>query len=244
MCIAALAWNAHPDWLMIAVGNRDEFHARPAAPLARWEDGSGILAGQDLQAGGTWLGVSEGGHFALVTNYRAPGYPQPDRASRGTLVTDTLAGQRPEALDAYNPFNLLVADPAGATVWSNYPGASRLPLPSGVHGLSNGDFAKPWPKTRRLNAALDQWLAHGAQEPEALFAALRDDTPPPPAATAEDGPEAPYAPVFIRNPVYGTRCSTVIAVARDGQGRIVERRFDAEGQAAGETALSFRWPMG
>ena len=244
MCIAAIAWDAHPDWLMILAGNRDEYHARPAAALAAWADDSAIIAGRDLEAGGTWLGISEAGRFALVTNYRAPGYPRPDRASRGKLVIDLLAGREPGPGGAYNPFNLLLAGPQGALLRTNHPGDSHVPLAPGIHGLSNGDFARPWPKTRCLTAALDAWLAGEAQAPAALFAALRDETPPPPAPTPEDGPEAPYSPVFIRNPVYGTRCSTVIAVARDGAGTIVERRFDAQGEPVGETALPFRWPVG
>ena len=85
MCVAALAWLAHPRWRLVAIGNRDEFHARPTAPLARWS--GGVIAGQDLQAGGTWLGVREQ-RFGLVTNLRALGFPQPDMVSRGALVTD------------------------------------------------------------------------------------------------------------------------------------------------------------
>lgn len=243
MCIAAMAWDAHPDWLMIVAGNRDEYHARPSAPLARWDDGSGIFAGRDLQAGGTWLGATEAGRFALVTNFRVPGFPQPDRASRGALVTDVLTGHEPEAPERYNPYNLLTANPRGAWLWSNYPAAARLPLSPGVHGLSNGDFAHPWPKTRQLNAALTQWLGTGHGDIAALFGALADDTPPPASDEGEQGPEAPFSPVFIRNPLYGTRCSTVITIARDGGGRIAERRFDADGKPVGETTLAFRWPL-
>ena len=93
MCVAAIAWRADPRWLLVAIGNRDEFHARPTAPLARWPDGR-VIAGRDLEAGGTWLGVSQG-RFGLVTNLRTPGYPKPELASRGALVTDWLRGQAP-----------------------------------------------------------------------------------------------------------------------------------------------------
>jgi uncharacterized protein with NRDE domain len=92
MCIAAFAWRAHPRWLLIAAANRDEYHARPAASLARWPDADHVLAGWDLQSGGTWLGVSEQGRFALVTNVRGYGLPDVDRASRGALVSDLLTG--------------------------------------------------------------------------------------------------------------------------------------------------------
>ena len=243
MCIAAMAWDAHPDWLMIVAGNRDEYHARPSAPLARWED-EAIIAGRDLQAGGTWLGITDAGRgdagrFALVTNFRAPGFPRPDLASRGALVTDVLAGREPEAPERFNPYSLLVAEPQGAWLWSNYPAAIRLPLPPGIHGLANGDFADPWPKTRLLNAALARWLAAGGADTGVLFEALADDSEP----RADAPTDAPPIPVFIRNPVYGTRCSTVIAITRDGQGLIAERRFDAAGQLTGETAIPCRWPV-
>src|SRR3546814_7425922 len=88
MCVLAFAWRAHPHWPLIAAGNRDELHARPAQPLARWDRPDHLLAGRDLQSGGTWLGVSEQGRFAVVTNLRGYGAPEPGRASRGALVTD------------------------------------------------------------------------------------------------------------------------------------------------------------
>lgn len=84
MCVAAAAFRAHPCWRLVLIGNRDEFHERPTAPLARWA--GGIIAGRDLRAGGTWLGVSEEGRAALVTNLRAEGYPQAHLASRGALA--------------------------------------------------------------------------------------------------------------------------------------------------------------
>jgi len=90
MCVVALAWQVHPDWPLILIGNRDEFHARAAAPLAAWSDGSGIVAGRDLQAGGTWLGVhAPSGRAVVVTNVRGA-MPDPTKESRGALVTDML----------------------------------------------------------------------------------------------------------------------------------------------------------
>ena len=119
MCVAALAWRAHPRWKLLAIANRDEFHARPAAPLARWDNG--IVAGRDLEAGGTWLGVSEAGRFALVTNFRLPGYPKPGMASRGGLVTGWLAGEPSGDGAAMNPFHLLCADTRAARHLTNAP---------------------------------------------------------------------------------------------------------------------------
>ena len=96
MCIAVLAWQAHPRWQLVVAANRDEYHARPAAPLARWDDGSGIIAGKDLTGGGTWLGVQEAGRLVLITNFRVARYPEPGRPSRGALVTGLLTGSDPE----------------------------------------------------------------------------------------------------------------------------------------------------
>lgn len=243
MCIAALAWEAHPHWKLVALANRDEFHARPAAPLGRWPDHPGLIAGRDLQSGGTWLGVREGdaARFVLVTNHRAEGFPQPDRPSRGALVTDLLEGADPLALPLvrYNPFNLFSASPDALWLLTNHP-EQRVLLGVGLHGLSNGPFQPAWPKTRALTAALARWLETDATATEPLFAALADETMPP-AIPHEAGPESPFSAVFIRNPAYGTRCSTLVLIDHLGAGTISERRFDATGAPSGTTRITFRW---
>lgn len=248
MCVAALAWEAHPRWRLVAVGNRDEFHERPAAPLAQWEDGTGIVAGRDLKSGGTWLGVSPE-RFVLVTNLRGYGTADPAKVSRGRLVTDLLAGRGHYAdpgtapLGDFNPFNLILADSCQATFLSNRPEDIRTTLAHGIYGLSNGALDEPWPKTLQLKAALLDWLVSDGENLAALFVPLRSErleaiglhTDQP-----SDIPlEAPETPVFIRNPVYGTRCSTVVAIDRQGQGTIVERRFSPEGEPTGETSFTF-----
>lgn len=232
MCVAAAAFRAHPRWRLVAIGNRDEFHERPTAPLSRWPNG--VIAGRDLQAGGTWLGVNAAGRFALVTNLRVEGYPRPELASRGALVTDWLAGHEPAAPETMNPFNLFMADSESAWHLTNHPKVRRLPLAPGIHGLSNGPHDAPWAKTHALEAALGAWLAAGEDDPAPLFAALADRTELP-----GPGPELRFSPVFIRNPVYGTRCSTVLLIASDGKARIIERRFAADGEPAGETEIAF-----
>ena len=231
MCVAAIAWRAHPRWLLVAAGNRDEFHGRPAAALARWDNG--ILAGRDLEAGGTWLGVAEG-RFALVTNRRAEGRPRPGMASRGALVTDYLEGLEPGDGAAMNPFNLVTAGPEGAHLLANFPGHDRRVLTSGIHTLSNGGLDELWFKEVRLAAALEGWLAAEA-EPEALFEALRNPLPDPQQA------DSPFSSVFIVNPDYGTRCSSVIAVDRDGRGTIIERSFAPTGAETGTVRMDFAW---
>ncbi|MDE8651560.1 NRDE family protein [Novosphingobium album (ex Liu et al. 2023)] len=252
MCVAAIAWAAHPRWRLVAIGNRDEYHQRPAAALARWDDASGIIAGRDLKSGGTWLGVSARGRFALVTNRRGFGDPDPSRASRGALVTDALSGSGayadPGAVDlmAFNPFNLILADKGGARFFSNRPEALRTALARGIYGLSNGALDEPWPKTLQLKAAVLDWLAREDSAFDPLFAALADETLPGiglhSTQPSEIRREAPDTAPFIRDPVYGTRCSTVVAIDAQGRGSIVERRFDAHGEANGETRIAFAWP--
>lgn len=249
MCVAAVAWEAHPRWRLVVAANRDEFHERPSAPLGLWDDAPGIIAGRDLRSGGTWLGVSESGAFVLVTNFRVPGYPKPERPSRGGLVTGLLTGDADPAsvaIDAFNPFNLLHADAAGLRFIGNHPRAVRRPLPAGVHGVSNGALPLTWPKARATEIALAQWLRDDGVAPEPLFAALRRESPLPADVPADalpgTQPEPRFAPVFIIDPVYGTRCSTVVTVDRDGRGSITERRFAPDGSPCGESSFTFRWP--
>lgn len=252
MCILAFAWRAHPNWPLVVAGNRDELHARPATPLARWDRPSHLLAGRDLQSGGSWLGVSEQGRFAVVTNLRGYGMPEPDRPSRGALVTDVLSGEGRYSdlgdaeLSDFNPFNLIVADRDRACFLSNRPKNIRSLLAPGIYGLSNGTLDEPWPKTMRLKEVLLEWIVKEATRPEALLDDLRDESLPGVGIRSEvpsDVPqEPPLSPIFIRNPVYGTRCSTMVAVDDQGQGVIIERRYGPSGDEAGETALSFSWP--
>ena len=142
MCLIALAWRVHPELPLIVAANRDEFHARPAAPAAFWQDQPQILAGRDLEARGTWMGVSRSRRFAAVTNYR--GVTEPRAAeSRGALVSRFLSndhkpGAYVESLrkDLYSGFNLLAAD--GEELWwmSNRDGTPRR-LDPGIYGLGN-----------------------------------------------------------------------------------------------------------
>jgi uncharacterized protein with NRDE domain len=251
MCVVAFAWRAHPRWPLVVAGNRDELHARPAAPLARWEAPFHLFAGRDLQSGGTWLGVSERRRFAVVTNLRGYGAPQPGRDSRGALVTNLLSEEQPFKdpgkldLAAFNPFNLIFADNEHAWFLSNRPTTIRSRLVSGIYGLSNGALDEPWPKTLRLKARLFGWLENEAEHPEILLDDLMDKTLPEAgiisALPSEVPQEPPLSPIFIRHPVYGTRCSTVVAVDDQGVGVIVERRFDKAGKPEGQTSLPFNW---
>ncbi len=252
MCVLALAWKAHPRWHLIMAGNRDELHDRPAAALAHWARPDHLIAGCDLRSGGTWAGVSDQGRFAVVTNLRGYGSPQLDRASRGALVTDLLVGEGryadPDAVscDDFNPFNLIFADRDRAMFLSNRPTPIHSLLAPGLYGLSNGTLDEPWPKTLSLKQGLLDWIVGGAMLPGELLDALGDDRLPAaglnPASPSDVPQEPTLSPIFIRNPVYGTRCSTVVAIDVEGRGEIFERRYAPDGQVSGETVLGFSWP--
>lgn len=231
MCVVAIAINAHPKWRLVVTGNRDEYHARASAPLARWNDGSGIIGGRDLVSGGGWMGISDAGRFAVVTNIRDADGPDSDKLSRGALVADWLAHRSiPAAPDRFNPFNLIVTTGDEAIYLSNRPTAVEQPLTAGIHGMSNAVPDEYWPRKQRLVQQLGDWLA-AADTPDQLFAVLRDETII----------ERHQQPMFLNGPIYGTRCSSIIAVDQAGRGRFIERRFSANGGSNGETSLDFFW---
>lgn len=251
MCVLAFAWNVHPRWRLVLVGNRDELHARPSAPLARWPDAPGVIAGRDLEAGGTWMGIAEPARAAVVTNVRDPRLRH-DGVSRGRLVTDFLRGlggaaghAASLAADAarYRPFNLLLFDGSDARFVSNAPALCQSTVDAGVHGLSNGDMDAPWPKVVRATAALRAWLAAGVEDFAALLDAFADDTVAPDEALPETGVgiemERVLSPVFVRGARYGTRATSLIALGREDSGCIIERRFGPGGVPQGETTLRF-----
>ena len=248
MCVVALAWNAHPRWRLLLAGNRDEFHARPTAPLARWP-GTELLAGRDLQSGGTWVGLDRHGRVAVVTNVRDGLAAEHVGPSRGALPVAFLGGAADAAATtaelhsnakAYAPFNLVLADAEACWHLGNHP-LQREALATGVHGISNGRLDAPWPKTRHLIAALRTWIDAGDDDLQSLWNAMADER------TALDGElpdtgvgielERRLSPAFIRGETYGTRASTIIMVDHEGRGFIHERRFGPSGVFAGETTL-------
>ncbi|WP_028920048.1 NRDE family protein [Pseudoxanthomonas suwonensis] len=250
MCVVAFAWESHPRWRFVLAGNRDEFHARPTAPLARWDDAPGIAAGRDLEAGGTWLGVDDVERCALVTNVRDMRAPQ-HGLSRGLLASDWLrsgqdAAGASQALLArageYRPFNLLLADRTHCTWTSNRPGPRSDIVAPGVHVLSNAALDSRWPKAVALGARLQAWLDDDHDgDPAALFEALADDRTYPDDALPDTGigleSERWLSSAFIRGEEYGTRASTVVLLDRAGGGAIIERRWGPMGAPLGETRL-------
>jgi len=253
VCLAVVALDAHPRYRLVIAANRDEFHARAATPAAWWPgEAPRILAGRDLAAGGTWLGVTPRGRWALVTNVREPSGNDPSAPSRGALVGRLLRDARPArvALDdlladgaRYNGFNLLCGDVCDAHWASNRAERARSLAP-GLHGLSNAGLDTPWPKVVRIKQALAGWAAEGTAAIEPLFDALADrtladDDVLPSTGVSRERERLLSAP-FIVSDSYGTRCSTVVTVDRDGVARFLERTFDARGDARGDVDERFR----
>lgn len=239
-------------------GNRDEFHARPTAALAPWQDETSVIGGRDLRSGGSWAGVGAGGRMAVVTNVRDPQASQTG-PSRGALVADYLlgrdtAGTHIERLAgiaaAYAPFNLLLADGNSLEYLGNHP-AERQTLGPGVHGMSNGAIDAPWPKTQRLMDALSAWLeqdgvrslSQGERDLTPLWTALADEHRPADSDLPDTGigleRERWLSPAFIRGDDYGTRASTVLLIDADGHGEIHERRFGPQGVPSGQSHVIF-----
>lgn len=257
MCLIAFAWQAHPRYSLVLAGNRDEFHARPTAALSHWPEAPHLLAGRDLLAKGTWLGVSERGRLAAVTNIRLPVEQAAGLRSRGALPGDFLAGEQ-GALEAaaaltprlaeYGACNLLMFDTRDAVYAQNQPQPASRKIGPGIYGLSNATLDSPWPKTRALHAALSDWVQQSDDDDFApLFAALANEHHPADADLPDTGigleRERFVSPAFIRSAEYGTRCSSVVAIARDGSGVMIERRFGPNGTSLGESRLTFQWPV-
>jgi len=239
MCLILLAYNSHPRYQLVIAANRDEFYKRPTRPAAFWPEAPDILAGKDLQEGGTWMGVTTTGRFAALTNYRDPSRYQPQAPSRGRLVRDYLQSKSsmgPEAYieslpaggEAYNGFNLLLGDSASLFYYSNREKLMR-PVPAGVHGLSNALLDVPWPKVRRGIKVLTEVLQDDDIKAEQLFTLMADRELPDDQELPQTGVglerERMLAPTFVTSPDYGTKLTTVILADRKRNIQFWERSF-------------------
>ncbi|MHB1869458.1 MAG: NRDE family protein [Steroidobacteraceae bacterium] len=250
MCLLVVAWRVHPRYRLIVAANRDEYHDRPAAPLSPWLAPAELLAGRDLRAGGTWLGIDRNRRFGVITNYHEGQRAPQDAPTRGGLIPGYLtglsaAGDYLGALETdagrYGGFNLLLADSDSLWYGSNRAAPFARRLEAGVYGLSNHQLDSPWPKLIRVRGRFEHWLratAGAADEPQALLEILADRRPAGDEAAAPAGgvlsaeDRALSAP-FVAHRQFGTRCSTVLLLESSGALRMCERRFDRLGRPAG-----------
>jgi len=255
MCLIALAWRTHPAYPLIVAANRDEYFRRPSAPADFWDDHRNVLAGRDLEAGGTWLGITLEGRFAALTNYRNPADKRTGVPSRGALVSDFLTGKAGpsayvkeigKAAASYNGFSLLVGDADSLWFVSNRGGGPQRVEP-GVHGLSNHLLDTPWPKVERAKARLAKQLENPSFDAGAAFELLNDTERAPNADLPSTGvslelEERLSAIRILAAGGYGTRCSTALCFGKDGRVEFHERRYREDGGASG--TVSYRLTLG
>lgn len=257
MCLILIAWRIDPNTPLVVAANRDEYFARPTRAAHWWgaipeapgtpaPSGSPsapeLFAGRDLEAGGTWLGVTRTGRFAALTNYRDPSPPRPNRPSRGELVVRALTGQAPlvttlETLATqahrYAPFNLFSGDRERLGIHESTTGHTRW-LEPGYYALSNRVLETRWPKTERARARFKAWMEHTPDNETALLELLRDDRRALDADLPDTGIplewERALSSIFIRAPGYGTRASTLVRLHADGRTRVTEWNWDEAGE--------------
>ena len=253
MCLILFAWQVHPRYPLVVAANRDEFHDRPTAPAEFWKESPGILAGRDILAGGTWLGISRTGRFAAISNFRETQYKaSPLEYSRGHMVRDFLLDDSLPSLHAdhlqtqsshYRGFNILVGDSETLFYVSNRK-TKPVKVSAGTHGLSNHLLDTDWPKVHFGKTHLDSVLQQDHVDTEDLLELLADrSTSSPTRLSTEElqsEPEKMTKRIFIDSPVYGTRSSTVLLVDRCGEMTFVERQFDADGKPASTQKHTFK----
>jgi uncharacterized protein with NRDE domain len=250
MCLILIAWRTDAKYPCVIAANRDELHLRPTAAARWWPSSPPILAGQDLMAGGTWLGMTRSGRFAALTNYRDPEQRREDAPSRGSLVTSILESNDTvqQSLDRlrevggiYNGFNLIFSDGERLAIYESVVGAGRE-LQPGIYGLSNHLLDTPWPKVLMAKSRLSTALAD-LENADAALALLRDDVPAPDDQLPLTGVSLQWerllSSAFVRAPDYGTRCSTLVRIDQRRRAGFDEWTWDPAGAQIGAVSFQF-----
>jgi uncharacterized protein with NRDE domain len=247
MCLIIFAYKALPELSLVVAANRDELFTRSTRQAGFWSDSGAngdILAGRDLEAGGTWLGVTRQGRFAAVTNIRDPLKKEAKSRSRGELTRNFLSSSlsskaycdllKPD-FDSYAGFNLLVGD--GESLWymNNFEHLCQELLP-GVYGLSNGILNSPWPKVLNGKSQLVQLLSDPENlTTDSLIQMMQDTAQAPDHLLPNTGVplelERTLSPAFISNPQrhYGTLCSTAVVLNSSNANYFSEQNYAETG---------------
>ena len=237
MCLIVFANNVHPKYKLIFAANRDEFYNRPSEQAEFWKEYPDLLAGKDLQAGGTWMGITKQGKFAAITNFRDLKNHTNDAPSRGNLTLDFLINddspgeyynKLKPALNDFNGFNLLLGNVDELFYFSNKTEGLQK-LQTGIHGISNAILNTPWPKVERSKRHLESLIQQEDINVWEVIAILKDTS----IAKDEELPdtgvgldlERMLSPVFIKSEKYGTRCSSVVMVDKENNVKFVEKFF-------------------
>jgi uncharacterized protein with NRDE domain len=242
MCLIIVSYKVHPDYPLIIAANRDEIYQRPTRSAQFWEKDPAVLAGQDLEKGGTWIGLNKYGRIAAVTNYRSGMEAKKNAPSRGLMVSNYLKSRNTTlnylehcvpSINVYNDFNLLVGD-LDALYFLDSREKAYFELQAGIYGISNGDFDESWPKVEKAKLMLqDMSIAGQPVKHEAILTMLTDSLLPDDESLPDTGVgiewERKLAPIFIRETDYGTRSSTVFSISSEDKIRFTERSYDCEG---------------
>jgi len=250
MCLILIAWRVHPAYPCVVAANRDEFFARPSAAMRFWDDPS-LLAGRDLRAGGTWMGLGRNGRFAALTNFREPENQRPEAPSRGKLVSAFIAGDtsateywQSSRADTYNGFNLICGN-LGEELWhfSNRGAEEGQRLAPGIYGLSNHLLDTPWPKVARGKSDLANSL-QSLPADAALFGLLRDENIHDDAQLPRTGINLEWerllSAAFVRSTNYGTCSSTVLMLDRHDVVTVDEQSFLANAEMTTRNRFRFK----
>ncbi|WP_299463171.1 NRDE family protein [uncultured Microscilla sp.] len=238
MCLLTFAWKTHPKYKLIFASNRDEFYKRNTAPAQFWNENKQILAGKDLEAGGTWMGLHKNGRFTALTNYRDIDNIKATAPSRGRLTLDYLqSNDSPKAylegifenIDAYNGFNLLTGNTEELYYLSNYQ-HKIIQLQAGIYGLSNALLDSDWFKVQRLKKKFTEMVDAEEIEENALLDLMYDPTKANETEVQRTGlpieREIMLSPMFIKSPQYGTCSSATILIDYDNNVRFTERVYN------------------
>lgn len=248
MCLILFAYNYHPDYKLILTANRDEFYSRPTRAMQYWPEQPELLAGQDLEQGGTWLGLTRSGRFSALTNHRN-GLSQPQgQSSRGNLPLQFLLSDLSSSAfietsepHRFDGFNQLIDDGQQLCYLSNRA-APLQPVPHGIHGISNAVFDTSWPKLVAAKQALKNCIDSGTFDADALIKLMQNPATYPDELLPETGIALPLerrlSASFIRSENYGTRATTAILIKHDGVTEVVEQSYDALGETE-RNAFSF-----
>lgn len=243
MCLIVFSFKQHRTYPVILAGNRDEFYSREAWQAHFWDTAPPMLAGKDLRAGGTWLGVNLKGEFGAITNYRDLNNPMSGKRTRGEIIPEFLTqdGSRKNRLTklqmkypAYSGFNLLAGN-ADQLFYLNNINRKFQSVAPGIHGISNAFLDIPWPKVEKAMSAFKDAVQPNDIDREAMFQLLQNsDTFPleelPDTGLSQEMEKA-VSPIFINTDDYGTRCSSLLTIDNDGQVRFTEKTYYNKGKA-------------
>lgn len=241
MCLILFSYRLHPEFPLVLAANRDEFYTRPTRPAQFWDEYPDLLAGQDLEQGGTWLGVTRRGRLAAITNIRNPAVTKTFAKSRGELTREFLTGEEPPgdylkkimtSREQYNGFNLIAGTIGNLYYLSSHSTTPRQLAP-GLYGLSNAQLDTPWPKVQTGKAALAQIISTTSPSVEAIMALLTDSRQAPDHELPDTGVglsmERALSSRFITAQNYGTRACTLILINRQGRTLFHEQSYSSAG---------------